>query len=318
MPLDKRIIAELATSFGFEKLGFPIDDFSTMVAEALGSKLPQPSFPEAHESLAVTLSTQKIAALAHDRVLSLHPFGADLPKEIGFNCSTPPEELIHYSFLLRRVAKKYDLLPEQQEMSTVELATAFNLFMRLVSTDIAKSTSTTPVIYFESTVDYNKEFTTGPQRVLTAAIENVAMVDEDALTWEQVLEFRKDTEARAKYRRFVRWIDNELKTKSPAEVQDLIAIRLDDYEWGLKKHGMKTALGSLSCVMDPKFLASAAAVVGASTLAGGELWAALSSATLAVGGAVVSFGKSYIDSLDERRKDNYEVAYIHDIKKLAK
>ena len=101
-------------------------------------------------------------------------------------------------------------------------------------------------------------------------------------------------------------------------MQDLIAIRLDDYEWGIKKHGMKTVLGGLSCVMDPKFLASAAAVVGASTLAGGELWAALSSATLAIGGTAVSFGKSYIDYLDERRKDNYEVAYIHDIKKLAK
>jgi len=141
------------------------------------------------------------------------------------------------------------------------------------------------------------------------------LVDEDSLTWEQVQEFRKDTEARAKYKRLVRWIDEELKTKSPAAVQDLIAIRLDDYEWSIKKHGMKTKLGALSCVLDPKFLVAASTVVGASTLAGGELWAALSAATVTIGGAAVSFGKACIDALDERRKENYEVAYIHDIKK---
>ena len=33
--------------------------------------------------------------------------------------------------------------------------------------------------------------------------------------------------------------------------------------------------------------------------------------------SALSFGQSYIDSLDERRKDNYEVADIHDIKKKA-
>jgi len=38
-------------------------------------------------------------------------------------------------------------------------------------------------------------------------------------------------------------------------------------------------------------------------------------AGLPIGRALVSFGQSCIDSLDERRKNNYEAAYIHDIKK---
>jgi hypothetical protein len=150
---------------------------------------------------------------------------------------------------------------------------------------------------------------------LTAAISNIAMVDEKSLDWNQVIEFRKDADTRMKYRRLVRWIDNELKEKKPEEIEDLIALRLDDYQWALKKHGVKLSLGTLSCLLDPKFLGAVSATVAAAGFAGGGLWAALAGASLTVGQAVVTFGTQLVDTLDERRKDNYEVAYVHQLQK---
>ena len=246
--------------------------------------------------------------------------GRDMPEEVSYFYASDQDKLMILNMLLALYANcKPDRIDEALDIlkgSDHDTVAADSIIKNMVKYNIRKFNHT-PTIYYTTATAYAAEFPTGPQQVLTAALENVALVDEDSLTWEQVLDFRKDTEARAKYKRLVRWIDEELKTKSPTAVQDLIAIRLDDYTWSCKKHGFRTVTGALSCIMDPKFLLAASTLVGASKYAGGDLWAALSGATIAIGGAAVSFGKSYIDSLDERRKDNYEVAYIHDIKKKA-
>lgn len=317
MPLDVELISKLAQVLGLEKLGHPLDVFCPMVMDNLGRNCPPTSVPKQHESFAITYSSLKVSALAYDRILSTFPISLVIPKDIACYCSTPMEELLFFTCILRRFAAKKNVLPLAPDITKEEKIKAQKCCLRYISRDIANKFGRNPTIIFDSKETYRSEFAEGPQQVLFSALSGIALVEEDSLTWEQVLEFRKDTKARAKYRRLIRWLDGELKSKSPAEIQDLIAIKLDDYEWGIKKHGMKTAIGSVSCVLDPKFLASAAAVVGASTLAGGEFWAALSTTTLAVGKAAISFGKSYIDALDERRKDNYEVAYIHDIKKTA-
>ncbi|MGA2028490.1 MAG: hypothetical protein ABSG87_00240 [Verrucomicrobiota bacterium] len=41
----------------------------------------------------------------------------------------------------------------------------------------------------------------------------------------------------------------------------------------------------------------------------------LAGASLVLGRAIVNFGTARIDGLDERRKENYEVAYVHEIQK---
>jgi hypothetical protein len=173
----------------------------------------------------------------------------------------------------------------------------------------------TPTIFYFAGASLNREFPSGARPVLTAAISNIALIDEKELSWDQVLEFRKDSETRTKYRRFVRWVDAELRTRSPKEVEDIIAVRLDDYKWAIKKHGLKATLGSLSCLLDPKFLGATSASVVAANYAGGELWAALAATTLTLGRAAVTFGTAMVDGIDERRKTNYEVAYVHEIQK---
>jgi len=52
--------------------------------------------------------------------------------------------------------------------------------------------------------------------ISSAAITDLDLVEETELSWDQVLEFRRDSDARLKYRRLVRWLDSELRDK-PAE-----------------------------------------------------------------------------------------------------
>lgn len=317
MPIDKSYIARIVNLFGLDNAQVNSKSLPDFIYEVLAQNLPKQFLPQRGETLALALSKHKIVALAYDRIYRFQPtIGADIPDEICFSYTSElMSERLLFHFLERIAEQLKVVVPE-----TMKIDIAANLsksITRDLCREILEKFSCSPTLCYPTSVNYAAEFPVGTQQVLTAAIENIALVDEDTLTWEQVLEFRKDTEARAKYRRLVRWIDEELKTKSPAAVQDLIAIRLDDYEWSCKKHGFKTVTGALSCIMDPKFLLAASTLVGASKYAGGDLWAALSGATIAIGGAAVSFGKSYIDSLDERRKDNYEVAYIHDIKKKA-
>ncbi|MCP3998852.1 MAG: hypothetical protein GY722_27840 [bacterium] len=160
-----------------------------------------------------------------------------------------------------------------------------------------------------------QEYRPGTHQVLAAALSDLQIVDESQLSWEQVLEFRRDSDARLKYRRLMRWIDSQLNEYSPCEIEERFALKLDDYEWALRKHGIKSALGTVSCLIDPKFLASVSAAVAGTAVAAGGLWAALTGLTLVAGKAVATFGTAAIDAADERRGSNYEIAYAHEIKK---
>ena len=261
--------------------------------------------------------TPKTAALAFDRVYSIPTLDDPVPNEIGFYYATLPEMVWWGAGFLAIVADRlkmgkslFDETRTPQEVSKSEVES-----LRLVCSQFPENETMPPTIFYHNAAHCDKEFSPGSHSILKAAISNVAMVDESSLTWKQVLEFRQDTPTRNKYRRLVRWVDSELKGRSPKEIEDLIAIRIDDYEWALKKHGIKASLGAISCLPDPKFLAATSATVAASALAGGRFWAALAGASLTVGQALISFGSALVDGLDQRRKENYEIAYIYEVRK---
>lgn len=281
------------------------------------SLLPKKMLPQKGESLAVSIYSPKVAALAHDKIFRIPLFCDDVPDELSYCFESITEKMVLVSALiLHYSAVGAFLLPESREaLKSNTICTDFMVQRMLQLID--HKPWTFPTAYYTSHAAYEKEFPIGPQQVLTAAFENLKIVDESALSWKQVLAFREDKEARANYRRLVCWIDDELtsKSKSPKIVQEMIAIRLYDYEKGLKKHGIQTVLGNLSCVLDPRFLTAASAVAGATALAKGEPWAALCGA-VTIGCAAVKFTKSYIDSQAELC-NAHGIAYIHEIKKIA-
>lgn len=284
-------------------------------AEIIRKRCGNPIYPKPHESLALSVRKPKTAALAFDKVYRFPILEDPVPEEVGFYCATSAE--IRYMAAALFLLSTQELgIPLDLERSGENRSPAENeqQSLRLLCEELGQF-GASPTIFYENRRVQGEEFPSGPSEVLTAAISNIAMVDEKELSWDQVIEFRKDKETRAKYRRFVRWVDKELSTKTPAEVEDLVATRLDDYEWALKKHGLASSLGTLSCLIDPKFLGATSATVAATAFSVDGFWAAVMAAGLTAGRALVTFGTTAINGIDTLRSTNYEIAYVHEIKK---
>lgn len=161
----------------------------------------------------------------------------------------------------------------------------------------------------------DKEYKPGEYQAVVATITNLQIVDEESLAWEQVFEFRKDTEARKKYRRLVHWLDKDMVGKPQSYIEDEISQRLDDYEWALRKLGVETVLGTIEDLLDGKFLMGAAAAGGLTAWAVQHWYGVLASGGLTIGKAGVSLAKRLLELKDVVRRTNPEIAYVHEIKR---
>ncbi len=293
-------------------------------ARIIKERFAKPIYPNPGESLAFSNMTPKTAALAFDKVYRNPALTDPVPEEVGFYCATLPEMAFTAAgtFLLAAkdaglAGKKVDKYLREERTAQVKAKNEART-LRLFCSEMQIGLGISPTIFYHERASMEREFPDGAHAILKSSISNIAMVDEASLTWEQVIEFRNDLEARKKYRRFVRWADSELEARSSKEMENLVATRLDDYEWSLKKHGVRASLGTISCLLDPKFLAGVSAATAATALATNSIWAALAGASLVIGKAVVAFGTEMVDGLEERRRDNYEVAYLYDIQKRLK
>lgn len=313
MAYRKMVLAPLFRECGFDVSGQTEEQLRTLLAPVFNSKMQKPMFPDENDSIAISLNSPKIAALAFDKVLRLMPYAGGIPDEVAFSCSTTLEQLLPCVAVLKHIAEKRGIPSIEEQVTAVEARNDIQSFVRLLSEDIGCALGRVPTAYYDTYNAFAGEYAAGPQHVIFATLNDIPTVSESQLEWDQVLEFRRDMDSQLKYRRLVRWIDGELKAKSVTEVQDSLLLKLDDYEWGLKKHGIKTVTGALSCVLDPKFLSATSVVAGAAGVASGPLLGALTGVCVVAGKALVSFGEQYVDSLDNRRGSNYEVAYIRDI-----
>jgi hypothetical protein len=130
-----------------------------------------------------------------------------------------------------------------------------------------------------------------------------------------VIEFRRDSEAKKKLRRFRHWLDRDLVGKSVQYVADEIAGRLEDYEWALEKHGIQTVTGTLSDLLDPKVLGGGLVALVGGAAAVGEFWGAVAATGVLAGKATLSCASRLIDLHDAGRGPNAEVAFVHELKK---
>ena len=158
----------------------------------------------------------------------------------------------------------------------------------------------------------------GNQHVYQGVLNNVPVVLETELTWEQVVEFREDQEARRKYRDLHLWLEHDTEFNSERHATDVIAQKLEDYRWAIKKHGLKTMVEAISSFVSlgafvPPAGGAAAAAMGLTPIAG-----ALAGGALAVAGATAWIAKRRLDVEDVKRGANREVAYLYSLQALAK
>lgn len=158
------------------------------------------------------------------------------------------------------------------------------------------------------------DFDKGLKIAYDAALNNIPSISDTDVSWEQILEFRSDPDAKRKYRDLRYWLHYVLKAESVAQATDLLAQKIDDYEWAIRKHGFKTVLGAISQVFDWKQSAMTVAAAGMAGVIGGLVWSTVVSGGLIAGKFAASLAERKLDLSDVERSTNREVAILYDIR----
>jgi len=108
---------------------------------------------------------------------------------------------------------------------------------------------------------------------LCITLASKSIIEVDSVDWKQIMEFRKDREAREKLRRFRLFAYDNYLGKSKAYIEDDILQRMDDYETTVKQWRFETAEGAYNILFSPKTLAGTGAGAVLSTLSGAPVTA---------------------------------------------
>ena len=259
--------------------------------------------------------TRRLAALCFDRVWWGSAEG--IPPSIAFGCFDSDElglisgiDLLVESLGGSRfnekgsVAPAGGLLPE-----VVQLTHEINTIV----TNVYAKHDFKMVPLFSSSADLKIEYGVGTDNVAVAALKNVALVDEKALDWNQVIELRSDHDSIRKYRRLVHWLDADLAGKPATFVEQEIEKRLDDYKWALKKHGLNTVIGALSEVLNWKWFTAATAFGALTSYASGNSPAAFVATTaVIVGKTALEVARIGLARADIRQANSH-LALVHEV-----
>lgn len=290
------------------------------MSQVLETRHRDARLPLNDDSLAVAFFQEKTAALAFDRVYSIPTYNLDdpVPEEIAFYGATRPEMMMGAIGVVMASLDEQGLLQNfepDHPVDQTQTAKNFETLVITVTKDIPTILGRSPTLLFDSEISYQRNLGGSGTEVLSGVISNLALVREADLSWKQVLEFRSDDDAKIKYLRLLRWLDAELLTRSPHEIEDTIALRLDDYHWAVNKHGLQTTLGTISRCLDPKFIGATSSVLVAGALTGDALLGTLAGSAIVVGQVAVGLRQEMIRRDDAiRGHKDYEIAFIHDVR----
>ena len=316
---NQRQLAHLIVKLAYEYEGLSGEDTQNIERDLelhIAKSLGNPILPTSNESIAVSLDAPKTAALFFDRVWWCPTVVEGPPEEITVYGATDEEVWPQAIMLCLRNRWNWRRI---EEVLSHETPIA-NLWVqqpavRGISEALLSAHGITAVPVYESAAARDQEYKIGDTEVILAAVEDLRIVNENKLQWEQVIEFGSDPDARKKYRRMRHWLDSEMVGKPVSYISDALAIKLSDYEWALKEHGTETILGSLSSLIEPGFLSAASAATAGLAFAGGEFWAALGALGLIVGKAAISVTTKLVDLQDKKRGKDSEVAFVHEVKR---
>src|SRR5205085_188038 len=184
--------------------------------------------------------------------------GEDPTLDFAFGWQSPMA--IRWAALMA-FAKSADVLdPHESNTSARDshIASEYVKFLaithRNLADEYAKLTGAAVTPLYSSSDTRDNEYSPGNRAVIVSVVEEVAVVREDVLTWEQVIEFRRDARAQSAYRRFVHWLDGEMVNRPAEYVVDEVHRRMEDYTWALRKHGLQVIVGALQRTLDAKTL----------------------------------------------------------------
>lgn len=152
--------------------------------------------------------------------------------------------------------------------------------------------------------DYNDKLFENSNPI-TIAMEHIPSVIEEKLSWEQVLDFKKDKKSSKKLRNFRCWAERDLYNCTKTQIIHIYEHALDEYKQALKKHGILTTIGALSII----FNSSATIVDKIDSDFHSRLAAGI---TITTGLTVFTLKQAY----DYYEAKNKPIAYVCDVLKI--
>lgn len=260
---------------------------------------------------------RKRAALLFDKIYA-SPYQLEeenIPFKLAFDVSNAHEHMKTVGdnwvkYFLKRSPKK-----EYIESEVASILTEFDVRLHVDSFRLS-GYIVTPV--YSSQQRFILDHPNGNSVVYQAAIENIPDIVEDDVSWDQIMEFRNDKDALHKYRELRLWLEHSISAESVEHARDIIAQKIDNYEWALKKYDLKTKTGAFSRILDWKGVLSITSGAGIGALAGGPFESLLAAGAFAVSRVSVWVAERMIERADIKRGVDSEVAIICDAKQFSK
>jgi hypothetical protein len=256
---------------------------------------------ETPRTCAIALNRPKTAALCFDAVMT------------GPDSSMPPPLRPPFMISLGGGPGVIAVTLQQTRMSTVSGTLAYDIehhHHRLVESILVQGYR--PVPYYDDRNRLRADYRPGDYGVIAAVLEDIAVVDEQAISWDQVVEFRQDADARAAYRRMMHWLDGSMVGKDPAWIRDEIERRLQEYEAALKKHGVLTVLGVLDRLLEPSNAAWLTSGIALDAFLG-HWWPTAAAGLLVLSRGAVAVAKWKVERNDVHAAYQ-DIAFIHTVK----
>jgi hypothetical protein len=174
-------------------------------------------------------------------------------------------------------------------------------------------TTITPVFFNKKVRDL--QYLEGNKNVIVTTINNLNIVDEEELTWDQVFNFRKDKESQLSYKRLQHWLDTNMIGKSQTYVEDDINLKLYNYKKALDKHGIKTVIGTIEETLDSKFLIGTS-IASSLPFALDSKLGILVGAGLVIGNIIIKLTKNRLEYNEIEQGPNSEISYLYKIGQL--
>ena len=144
-------------------------------------------------------------------------------------------------------------------------------------------------------------------------LSGIPLADASRASWEQILEVRKDPDARAKLRNLRLFFHNNYQGKPTSFIVDDLGRRLEEYSATRKRLGFESATGCISSLLDAKSLQAAAATGIAAAFVGGPLAALSSAVFVELGSVALEFSRKRFAI--QEFENAHELAFLIEAKK---
>jgi hypothetical protein len=185
----------------------------------------------------------------------------------------------------------------------------FGQFERDLVSQFARNLSIRVTPNYSSAQNVGDAFPAGTDRGALVSLLSLAFPIEMELTWAQVHQLRSDAEARLAIRKLLKWYGETKPSWTVQQMSDWLGLTLDKYNLALKRHGVSTALFSISGLLGA---ISVPQVVTA--LSSQSWWAALLEG-ISIGGSVTA--KIVERHVTARPEPPDEIAWLYEVEKKA-